>query len=145
MKMKKSRIFLVDDDKDDQQLFKEAFLESKCSAELKIYKSGLELMSAISSEHSKPDMIFLDLYMPGMDGEECLEALRKNSKFDNVPIVIYSTEFDIDRIAKLFSIGANRYLKKPDSFKSLVASIQTSVESLRRNALGGTAIINIVT
>ncbi|WP_276167375.1 response regulator [Zobellia alginiliquefaciens] len=138
------RIFLVDDDHDDQEFFSESLSKINGNFELSKYNSGAELVNEISTKPLIPDIIFLDLYMPVITGEDCLKALRRNSKFDSVPIVIYSTEYDIDRIAELFKLGANRYLKKPDSFDSLVASIKVCLSSLHRNALGGNAIINVV-
>ena len=142
--MKGLRIFLVDDDKEDQQFFSDALAEVNGAVELSIFNGGEELLRALRVRDNKPDMIYLDLHMPIMDGEECLDFLRKNSDLKSVPIVIYSTELDMDRIAQLFLKGANRYLRKPDSFDSLVASISATLNSLKRNALGGNAIINIV-
>jgi len=137
-------IFLVDDDKDDQEFFSDALSKINEAVELSIFNSGDELLRAFCTKDNKPDMIYLDLHMPIMDGEECLEILRKNSSLKSIPIVIYSTELDMERIAQLFLKGANRYLRKPDSFDSLVASISATINSLKRNALGGNAIINIV-
>lgn len=142
--METIKIFLVDDDKDDQEFFSEALSEIDGCYTLEKFNSGADLLNAIAVTHHKPDVIFLDLYMPIVDGEECLESLRRSSKYDTVPIVIYSTEYDIDKIARLFNLGANRYLKKPESFDSLVASLKVSLNSLKRNSLGGNAIINVV-
>ena len=142
--METIKIFLVDDDKDDQEFFSEALSEIDGCYALEKFNSGADLLNAIAVTHHKPDVIFLDLYMPIVDGEECLESLRSNSKYDTVPIVIYSTEYDIDKIDRLFSLGANRYLKKPETFDSLVASLKVSLNSLKRNSLGGNAIINVV-
>ena len=138
------RIFLVDDDKEDQEFFRDALSEINGAVELSIFNSGDEILRALRIKDNKPDMIYLDLHMPIMDGEECLDILRENSGLKSVPIVIYSTELDMDRIAQLFFKGANRYLRKPDSFDSLVASIRATLNSLRRNALGGDSIINVV-
>ncbi|MBW8242717.1 response regulator [Muricauda oceani] len=138
------RIFLVDDDKEDQEFFRDALSEINEAVLLSIFNSGDELLRALRQKDSKPDMIYLDLHMPILDGEECLDILRKNTDLKSVPIVIYSTELDMDRIAQLFFKGANRYIRKPDSFDSLVASIKATINSLKRNSLGGNAIINIV-
>jgi len=138
------RIFLVEDDIEDQEFFCDALSEVDRTVELSIFSSGDELLRVLSVNDKIPDMIYLDLHMPIMDGEECLGVLRKNSGLKSVPIVIYSTELDMERIAQLFLKGANRYLRKPDSFDSLVASISATINSLKRNALGGNAIINIV-
>jgi len=82
--------------------------------------------------------------MPKMDGEECLVNIRKNIDFEDIPVLIYSTEYDLDRIEKLFSLGANRYLRKADSYSSLVEALIKTVASIKRNALGSAAVINII-
>ena len=140
----KVSIFLVDDDKDDQEIFTEALKNINSSVDLTIFNSAKEIMKAMQLNDNMPDIIFLDLYMPVRDGEECLMDIRENPLFDNIPVVIYSTEYDIDRIERLFYLGANRYLRKPESFYSLIMSLDTLVQSLQRNSLGGNAVINIV-
>ncbi|MBC8770588.1 response regulator [Arenibacter sp. BSSL-BM3] len=136
-------IYLAEDDMEDQEIFKDALAELETIVNLTLFSNGQELIMALQSQPQRPDMIFLDLYMPKMDGEECLNIIRNNESLDNIPIVIYSNEYNLDRIEKLFSLGANRYLRKPDSYSSLVASLDKTVNSVKRNALGGTAIINI--
>lgn len=138
------KVYLADDDTEDQEVFQEALSEISTKVELSIFNNGLELMADLQTDLDKPDIIFLDLYMPQMDGEECLKEMRQNEAFNDIPIVIYSNEFDIDRIEDLFSLGANRYLRKPDSYSSLVAALDKTVISLKRNTLGGTAVINII-
>jgi CheY-like chemotaxis protein len=137
-------IFLVDDDIEDQEIFMEAISQIDTPFELKTFSSAEELLSNLISDLTNPEVIFLDLYMPGIDGEECLKEIRSNDNFANIPIIVYSTEFNLDRIEHLFSLGANRYLRKPNSFGSLVASLERTITSVKRNTLGGTAIINII-
>ena len=140
----KVSIFLVDDDKDDQEIFTEALKNINSSVDLTIFNSAKEIMKAMQLNDNMPDIIFLDLYMPVRDGEECLMDIRENPLFDNIPVVIYSTEFDVDRIERLFYLGANRYLRKPESFYSLIISVDTIVQSLKQNYLEGNAVVNIV-
>jgi CheY-like chemotaxis protein len=60
-----------------------------------------------------PDVIFLDLNMPLMIGEECLADIRSEHRFASIPIVIYSTYMDRLKVEYLFEKGADRYLQKP--------------------------------
>ncbi|WP_276166404.1 response regulator [Zobellia alginiliquefaciens] len=132
-------VYLADDDVTDREAFAEALNEIDRDIRLTTFQNGVEVVDRIRSEKFIPDIIVLDLYMPKMDGEECLIALRKKSKLKNVPIVLYSSEFDIDRIEKLFELGANRYLIKTSSYESLVSSLERIVESLlHKNAAEGT-------
>ena len=137
-------IFLVDDESDDQEIFKSALDEIDVQVELSLYNSSSTLLEALGNKQKNPDVLFLDLYMPKMDGEDCLIKIRENPEFDDIPIVIYSTEYDLDRIEKLFNLGANRYLRKPDSFDSIKTSLEKTLQSVQRNTLGGAALINII-
>lgn len=137
-------IYLVDDDLEDQEIFMEAISQIDTLVELKTFDNADELLLCLKTDSSNPDVIFLDLYMPRKDGEECLKEIRDDNGLDMIPIVVYSTEFDLDRIEHLFSLGANRYLRKPNSYGSLIASLDRTIDSIKRNTLGGTAIINII-
>ncbi|MBT9190470.1 response regulator [Zobellia russellii] len=141
---KKWSVFLADDDATDQEIFSDALAEINAPISLRTFNNALELLKELETGTALPDVIFLDLYMPIMDGSDCLIKIRKNPLFQNVPIVLYSTEFDIDRIEELFECGANRYLRKTASFESLVSSLERTLDSLKRNAISGPALINIV-
>jgi CheY-like chemotaxis protein len=136
-------VFLVDDDADDQQLFSEALSKISRPINLTILNNGVELMEKLFSGTGLPNMIFLDLYMPMMDGEECLQDIRDEKKFNKIPVLIYSNSFDLERIERLFEMGANRYLQKPSTFSSLVASLEQIINSLANNGLGGPTAYHI--
>ena len=60
----------------------------------------------------KPDLVFLDIKMPGMDGFEVLKHLRKNDVTKKIPIVILSNFDEQEMIEKGLALGANEYLIK---------------------------------
>lgn len=120
------RILLVDDDDRIRR-----FLGSKLKA------SGFQVLDASTGAESlelakagKADLMVLDLIMPGMDGLETLERLRK---FSEMPVIILSGKGrDSDKIGGL-RLGADDYLEKPFNADELVARI----EALRRRLQGG--------
>jgi len=113
------RIFLADDDEDDRTFFEEALNEIPLNTKVSSFSDGVELMAKLLSEKPLPDMIFLDLNMPLMDGFECLHDIRNESNFQNIPVIIYSTSFYAAEVARLQEMGATRYLKKPSSYNQL--------------------------
>lgn len=135
-------IFLVDDDPDDRTLFSEAIAEVDGNIALKTFSDGLALMKKLLSSAPRPDIIFLDLYMPKMDGSECLGEIRSAKRFDQIGIVIYSGLIAMERVEELFMKGANRYLRKPSSYAALVRSLERTIESVADNPTGGMAVIN---
>ncbi len=130
MATKIRRIYLTDDDKDDQELFRDAFGASGETSELLIFDNCSDLMRDLRDPSVPlPDLLYLDLNMPMMNGEECLKKLRESRKFARIRIIIYSTSFELLRIEHLFKLGADRYLQKPASFHALVAAINRSIDS----------------
>lgn len=124
-------IYLADDDDDDRTMFAEALSEVDGSAVLVQATDGQELMDALySGPHQLPDIIFLDINMPRKDGFECLEEIRSQDGYmGKLKIVILSTCNNPDTISKAFTLGANYYGVKPNSFIKLKELIQRALET----------------
>jgi len=124
LKNKNYTLFLADDDADDRQIFEEVLDEISPKINFKSFDNGVDLMTNLKNRSNKrPDYIFLDLKMPMMDGEECLQEIRKLTRLDKIPVIIYSTSIDIYKAERLRDMGATMYLKKPNSFKDLKNAI----------------------
>jgi CheY-like chemotaxis protein len=114
-------VFIVDDDPDDRQIILEAFLENKYLGDYSFIETGDELVENLEDPSEPfPSLILLDLNMPGIMGLEVLREIRRQKKYSHIPIVILTTSsLHMDRRSALES-GANCFLRKPDSFPSLV-------------------------
>src|SRR5687767_590116 len=98
---KKHPIVIVDDDADDRALIKDAFLENNPNANFVLLENGDQLLEFLENvkDGESPSLILLDLNMPGKDGREALEEIKKNSTLRNIPIVVFSTSsLDKDRL-----------------------------------------------
>ncbi len=71
-----------------------------------------------------PNLMILDLMMPGISGIELLRQMRTREVFDNLPVVILSALADPDQIREGLSAGADRYLTKPYLANNLVSTVQ---------------------
>ena len=111
-------IMLADDDSDDRFFFSEVLEEYKHVA-LESIEDGVKLMNALNSRAKLPDLIFLDLNMPGKNGVECLSEIRQQDKLKDIPVIIFSTSSSKKDIDETFDLGANLYITKPHSFKVL--------------------------
>ncbi len=126
--MKRTKhIFYADDDLDDQELFKEAIEEIDGTLDLHIRNDGHALLSLIQSPPPAPDVIFLDLNMPMMNGYQALTEIRSNSKTQNIPVIIFSTSDDVKAISRSRQLGANLYVPKPTSYKQIRNVIRHSL------------------
>ncbi len=113
-------IILADDDEDDRQFFTEAFEELKINTRVNTFNDGVELMDYLNSpEAILPNVLFLDLNMPKKNGIECLYEIKKNEKFNDIAIAIFSTSSSEEHIEETFVNGANIYIKKPSDFATL--------------------------
>lgn len=121
---RKLTIILTDDDEDDRDFFRMAVEDAGPGHNLIMFQDGVELKEYLfSSPPELPDLIFLDINMPLMDGFQCLEAIRTLYPPDELPVIIYTTSSsDRDRL-RCIELGANRYLVKPNDFKILKSVI----------------------
>ncbi|VXC41184.1 Response regulator [Flavobacterium sp. 9AF] len=113
-------ITLADDDEDDRLFFTDAFDELKINTVVNTCNDGKELLEFLNHPDSVlPNIIFLDLNMPIMNGIECLKEIKKNDKFKDIAIAIYSTSSSDQDVENTFILGANIYIKKPSDFNTL--------------------------
>ena len=113
-------VYLADDDSDDRTFFSDALREIPIPSKIFEFNNGVDLMADLISETiDKPNVIFLDLKMPMMDGFECLSDIRDLAKYTNTPVIIYSTSYHPKEIHRLKEMGASLYLQKPSSYNQL--------------------------
>ncbi|NHN26901.1 response regulator [Flavobacterium jejuense] len=113
-------ITLADDDEDDRLFFTDAFDELKINTVVNTFKDGRELLDFLHHPESVlPNIIFLDLNMPILNGIDCLKEIKKSDKFNDIAIAIYSTSSSDQDVENTFVLGANIYIKKPSDFNTL--------------------------
>jgi CheY-like chemotaxis protein len=127
---------LADDDSDDHELFQAALAEINRSIVFDKVLDGLQLINQLLEKNqSKPDIIFLDLNMPLMNGWRCLEALKGIENTKDIPVIIYSTSDQQLEEKKAEEMGALCFLKKPASFKTLINILSVVSDHLRGGSL----------
>lgn len=78
-------------------------------------------------EENQPDLLLLDLMMPGIDGYEVIQRLRADEKTENLPIVILSALNSNDDVVKGFNLGANDFITKPIIMERLLNCVATQI------------------
>lgn len=111
--------FLVDDDKDDTELFADALKDIDLSIEFNYAFNCEGLTNGLMQDKINPQIIFLDINMPGMSGWECLETLKNDVKTKDIPIIMYSTSSAILDGKKAIRRGAIGFYEKPSRFEWL--------------------------
>jgi len=113
-------IILADDDEDDRLFFTDAFEELKINTKVNTFNDGVELMNYLNQPDAVlPNVLFLDLNMPRKNGIECLDEIKKDNRFDDIAIAIFSTSSSEEHVEETFIRGANIYIKKPSDFTTL--------------------------
>ena len=126
-------VLLVEDDPDDVYLTQEALRAGKLRLSLVAVSDGVAAMQYLRSEARyaecrRPDLILLDLNLPGMDGREVLTAVKADPALTDIPVVILTTSKAEEDIAASYRKHANCYISKPvgiAEFRSIVASIES--------------------
>jgi excisionase family DNA binding protein len=106
----KKRVLIVDDDKEMVNATKRVFLNHG-DFEVEAAFDGFAAGQKFSE--FKPDLILLDVKMPGMDGFEVCQRLRKDPAGKDVKIIVVSGALDMDGMERIMKLGANDYLTKP--------------------------------
>lgn len=122
--IRKKRFFIVDDDLDDQELFIEAVNEVDSSIECISSSDCEEALDLLrNSKIELPDVIFLDLNMPRLNGKQCLAELKREAHLRHIPVIIYSTSSEKRDIEETARLGAAHFLTKPNKFEELCKAV----------------------
>lgn len=129
-------ILLTDDDEDDREIFTDIIHKVNGPIKLDSAKSGLDLLNKLSHNLKElPDLLFLDLNMPGMDGRECLNRLKSCETLNKLPVIMFSTSAAIEDINFAYEKGADLYLIKPNKFSSYFTLLKDVLEMYIAKAL----------
>lgn len=123
------QVVVADDDEDYRFLFEESLYETGISARLSFAINGIEAITLLNTMTAPPDMIFLDINMPKMDGLTALERLRANEVFSKVPIIILSCTEEPDKVEDAYRRGATLYVRKPAGYLDYVDLLRTLLGS----------------
>jgi len=135
----KKEIFVVEDDEGILELLR-----------YNLTREGFAVASAADGEDAVkaiprklPDLILLDLMLPGLDGLEVCRMLKKNPKTAQIPIVMVTAKGEESDIVAGLELGADDYITKPFSLKVLVARVRTILRRKEERAAEKDAVIRI--
>lgn len=125
-------VLLVEDDAADADLTREALAESPLASELHVVMDGLEALAFLrrAGTHAQaptPDLILLDLNMPGLGGRAVLAEVKQDPTLRQIPVVVLSSSAAPGDVATAYALSANCYVTKPvglDPFLSTIRSIE---------------------
>ncbi|ARN56127.1 response regulator [Sedimentisphaera salicampi] len=123
-------ILLVEDNPGDQKLFSKSLQMKEIDSQVVTADTGEEAVEYFKAANEdknfiRPDLIILDLNMPGMGGKAFLKHFKNMEEFNDIPVVVLTTsDSDID-IVESYKLQAAGYIKKPVSLKGFLEVIST--------------------
>jgi CheY-like chemotaxis protein len=123
-----SNILLIDDDDDDQEIFLAAMKDISNTFTCTVAFSAQIAFQQLLAGEMIPDIIFLDLNMPIMNGKQFLSELKKNEALNMIPVIILSTSAHSATIQETKELGARDFITKPASFKDFRNILQSILD-----------------
>lgn len=128
-------ILYVDDDPEDIEIFVEAVKECDASINCLVAQNGVKAMDILHAD-LLPDFIFLDINMPVINGRVILSEIRREKRFNDIPVIMYSTTMNADEIEEYKKMGANHFLAKQNHFQDLCDSISAILHFQKNQEAG---------
>ena len=122
---------MVIDDSNTIRRSAEIFLKnSGCSVILA--EDGFDALAKISNEH--PDIIFVDIMMPRLDGYQTCSLIKRNARFKSTPVIMLSSKDGLFDRARGRMVGSDQYLTKPFTQETLLDVVQTYAAIIKANS-----------
>jgi CheY-like chemotaxis protein len=131
---KNGAIIIVEDDLDDQEMFKEVFNELNYQNEILFFNDGQEALAYLTAETREPFIVFSDINMPKLNGIELRKKIYENEniRLKTIPYLFFTTSAVQEAVMDAYSKSVQGFFVKPTSFKDLKSMITTIVEYWRK-------------
>src|SRR5689334_14464264 len=123
-------VLYAEDDIEDVDTFCDMMTSIDSSVELVNTQDGLETIEYLENTNVLPDIIFLDINMPSMDGKSCLRNIRKDERFRSIPVIIYSTSGNPKDKELCLQLGATDYVQKPNTIRETMERLSKIIHSV---------------
>ncbi|HVU57767.1 MAG TPA: response regulator [Puia sp.] len=121
-------VLLVDDDADDREIFTWTMSNIYPSAVIDMAIDGQDALEKLEQWEYCPDIIFVDLNMPRMNGFDFLKEIRQMDRWKELPVIVYSTSSNPKDMARSWQAGATDYIVKGTDMASVKRDILQALE-----------------
>jgi CheY-like chemotaxis protein len=124
---------LVEDNKDDELLMIRALQRNRIMNDVRVVHDGVEALDFLFATGAHqgrnpgelPQVVFLDLKLPRVDGLEVLRRIRADERTRILPVVVLTSSKEEEDVAHSYTLGANSYVRKPVDFTQFTEAIRT--------------------
>ena len=128
---KQTQILLVEDNPADVDLTREVLIQNNDHLRLSAVSDGEQAISFLHRRGKfpdvpRPDLIILDLNLPGIEGRQVLRELMSHRDLSRIPVIIFTSSQAQDDVLNAYRLGANCYFRKPGNlpeFRALVKAL----------------------
>ena len=103
-------IFYLDDDVDDLNFFKN--IAESLGHTVTTFVNGHQMLNVLDIQKEKPDVIFLDIHMPILNGQEILNVIKSSEDWKHIPVIMVSGAYPKKLVRHFMEVGANYLIKK---------------------------------
>jgi twitching motility two-component system response regulator PilG len=121
---------MVIDDSNTIRRSAEIFLKAS-GCQVILAEDGFDALAKISNEH--PDVIFVDIMMPRLDGYQTCSLIKRNARYKNTPVIMLSSKDGLFDRARGRMVGSDQYLTKPFTQETLLEAVQTYAAQAKVN------------
>ena len=139
----KKIILLADDDLDDASIFCEALRSIDPKIICYCATDGVEALELLDNLE-RPNIIFLDINMPRMNGWEFLQRIKCTDEFKEIPVLVYSTSTQMRDVNTALDLGALCFFAKPDRFSDLKNILEVVTNNLNEKLLEAIGHFNYI-
>lgn len=132
--MPRRRVLIVDDDR----LLRVATRAMLEAADLQVFEAADGPEGLALAAEQQPDAILLDLMMPGIDGYETCQGLKAHPLTRDIPVIIYTANYDVGLTHRAYAVGAVACIPKPSRDTSLLATLHAALATTRRAGVPST-------
>jgi CheY-like chemotaxis protein len=133
--MKLRRILLGDDDDDDCILFRSALADLNIHAEIDVACDGNAVIQYLYSQPAPPDVVYLDVNLPILNGFDCLNIIRNDRRLDRLPVILVTTPHIVRFGAAATKHIGLFHLCKPNRYCQLISEIERSIKLVSLHAI----------
>jgi two-component system, chemotaxis family, response regulator Rcp1 len=128
------RILLVEDNKADALLIREALKQVDVSHPVELVTDGAQALERLRGDERRPDLVLLDLNLPRVDGREVLTQVKGDPDLRDIPVIVLTTSSAPPDIAFAYDRGANAFVRKPLGMDRLVEAARSIRDFWLRSA-----------
>lgn len=124
--MQPKNILIVDDDSEDCEFFTMEVEQIYPEINVSAFSSSWELF--LHLKQNIPDLLFVDAFIQQESGIASILEIRENSKFQQLPIIMYTGSYELKNVANAFAAGASAYIVKPHTLQEVKSVLETTLQ-----------------